>query len=77
MVGAPGPGGHNTGIKMLNAVNEDGNVIFAGGNTVPTDTGAGYATGCLFLHFDGGDGTALYVNEGTATSCDFNAITVA
>jgi hypothetical protein len=36
----------------------------------------GYAIGCLFHHTDGGDGTALYVNEGTATSCNFNAITV-
>jgi len=47
------------------------------GTTVPTDGTAGYETGCLFQHTDGGDGTALYVNEGTVTSCDFNAITVA
>lgn len=52
-------------------------LLQASGTTVPTDGDAGYATGCLFQHTDGGDGTALYVNEGTATSCDFNAITVA
>lgn len=51
--------------------------LFAYGTTVPTDGGAGYATGCLFLHTDGGAGTALYCNEGTATSCDFDAVTVA
>lgn len=48
----------------------------ASGDTVPTDGDSGYATGCLFQHTDGGDGTALYVNEGTVTSCNFNAVTV-
>lgn len=52
---------------------EDG-ITRAYGNTVPIDTTAGYAPGCEFLHIDGGSGTALYVNEGTATSCDFNAV---
>ena len=47
------------------------------GKTVPSDGTAGFETGCLFQHIDGGDGTALYVNEGTVASCDFNAITVA
>jgi hypothetical protein len=51
--------------------------LIVAGKTVPTDTTPGYATGCIFQHIDGGDGTALYVNEGTVTSCDFNAITVA
>jgi hypothetical protein len=54
---------------------EDG-ILQAYGNTVPADETAGYAIGCVFHHTDGGDGTALYVNEGTATSCNFNAITV-
>ena len=51
--------------------------LMAYGATVPSDGATGYATGCLFLHTDGGDGTALYVNEGTSASADFNAITVA
>jgi len=46
------------------------------GETVPADGESGYATGCIFQHTDGGDGTALYVNEGDADSCDFNAVTV-
>lgn len=54
-----------------------GNWLLVAGTTVPTDGGAGYATGCLFFHTDGGAGTALYCNEGTATSCDFDAVTVA
>lgn len=52
-------------------------VTRAMGKTVPTDGTAGYAPSCLFQHYDGGDGTALYVNEGTNTSCDFNAVLVA
>ena len=56
---------------------ERGNALQVAGTTVPTDGAAGYATGCLFQHTDGGDGTALYVNEGTDSSCNFNAVTVA
>jgi len=52
-------------------------IMLAAGTTVPTDASAGYGTGCLFMHTDGGDATALYVNEGTNTSCNFNAVTVA
>jgi hypothetical protein len=51
-------------------------LLRAHGDTVPTDGTVGYETGCLFQHTDGGDGTALYVNEGSVTSCDFNAVTV-
>jgi hypothetical protein len=50
---------------------------FDRGPTVPADGVAGFGVGCLFAHTDGGDGTALYVNEGTTASCDFNAVTVA
>jgi hypothetical protein len=52
-------------------------LLFAHGTTVPADGTAGYATGCLFQHTDGGAGSALYVNEGTAASCNFDAVTVA
>lgn len=57
--------------------NNDGDIVLAGGATVPADAATGYATGCIFMHYDGGDGTALYVNEGTSASANFNAITVA
>ena len=46
-------------------------LLFASGDTVPTDAATGYATGCVFSHTDGGAGTAFYVNEGDETSCDF------
>jgi hypothetical protein len=70
----PGPAASTT-VRAIYTI-EDG-ILDAYGNTVPTDETAGYAIGCIFRHTDGGDGTALYVNEGTASSCDFNAITVA
>jgi hypothetical protein len=49
-------------------------ILLALGTTVPSDGAAGYATGCLFMHTDGGAGTSLYVNEGSVTSADFNAL---
>ncbi len=52
-------------------------ILQAYGETVPSDGAAGYATGCLFQQTDGGDGTALFLNEGTNLSANFNAITVA
>jgi len=64
------------GFKTESFKAADQKTILDQGNTVPTDGTAGYAVGCLFLHRDGGDGTALYVNEGTEASCDFNAVTV-
>jgi len=50
-----------------------GNVLWGKGATVPTDAYAGFAVGCLFIDTTGGANTTLYVNEGSATSCDFNA----
>ena len=54
------------------AVEPEG-LLLASGDDVPADGTAGYQTGCLFQHTDGGVGTSLYVNEGSVTSCDFNA----
>lgn len=59
------------------AENELGEIVHCCGTTVPTDATPGFSTGCLFSHTDGGAGTALYVNEGTSSSCDFDAATVA
>ena len=67
----PGPAASANVIAVWTI--EDG-ILIAYGNTVPTDATSGYAIGCLFLHTDGGDATALYVNEGTASSCNFNAV---
>jgi hypothetical protein len=53
--------------------NRNGLKILDIGDTVPTDATAGYEIGAIFLHTDGGGGTVMYHNEGTAGSCDFNA----
>jgi len=67
----------NKGTDNVILTDGSGNALHAHGTTVPTDADSGYAVGCLYAKTDGGDGTALYVNEGSATSCDFNLITVA
>jgi len=61
-----------TSIYLTDAA---GNAVFAIGTTVPGDV-AGYAKGCLFVDTDVADGTTgLYVNVGTITSADFEAVT--
>lgn len=65
---------HFVDPKGILIANNQGNGIFAEGTTVPTDATSGYAVGCIFVHNDGSDGGQLYVNEGSATSCDFNAL---
>ena len=67
----PGPAGV-AAPKVVNKT-EDG-ITECYGATVPTDAATGYAPGCKFTHVDGTVGTTVYFNEGTATSCDFNAV---
>ena len=45
------------------------------GATVPTDGDNGFAPGCLFWKSTGGStGSTLYVNEGSLSTADFNAV---
>jgi hypothetical protein len=67
----------NKGTDNVVLTDGSGRALIVHGTTVASDGDSGYAIGCLYIHTDGGDGSALYVNEGTATSCDFNLITVA
>lgn len=64
----------NKGTDNVILTDGDGNALFAHGTTVPTDGDSGYATGCLYADTDGGAGTSLYVNEGSTSSCNFNAL---
>lgn len=51
-----------------------GKPIMVTGPTVPADGTAGYLPGCIFLkNASNGIGSTMYVNEGSVTSCDFNA----
>ena len=54
---------------------KDSKVRRASGTTVPTDADAGYACGCIFYLTSGNTvGGTVYINEGTSSSADFNAI---
>lgn len=44
------------------------------GTVAITDAGAGYAKGCEYTKTDGGVATTKYYNEGSTSSCDFNAV---
>lgn len=62
----------------INVLMRDGDnkILWATGTGVPTDATAGYAKGCLFIDTDvAAATTGLYVNIGTTTECDFDAIT--
>jgi len=75
-----------TGIKHGSATTDEvvlledglGNVLLATGTTVPTNTTAGYAKGCLFIDTNVAGGTGgLYCNKGTKTSCTFSLVSQA
>lgn len=53
--------------------NDRGHITRVLGATVPSDATAGYAPGCIFQKTTGTVGATEYINEGSATSCDFNA----
>jgi len=63
-----------TPVVTVLELDSAGNVMRATGATVPTDADAGYAKGCLFIDTDAALGSILYLNEGSATSCDFNVV---
>lgn len=59
----------------VNFYDAAGNALHCSGTTVPTDAGAGYAKGCIFIDTNVATGsTGLYVNIGTTASCNFNAV---
>jgi hypothetical protein len=63
-----------TGVTNL-LKDGSGNVLLATGATVPSDAVSGYAKGCLFIDTDVAAGTTgLYVNVGTTTSANFDAV---
>lgn len=72
--GAPKKVGTPTSVTVT-GVDSSGNITRCSGATVPTDGDSGFAQGCIFTYTSGGIGTTLYINEGSATSADFNAVT--
>lgn len=69
---------HTIGAETFKVymTDENSNILWAVGTTVPTDAGAGFAKGCLFIDSDVATGTTgLYCNKGTSSSCQFTAVT--
>ena len=69
--------------NALEELNKEAEIEFNGkildyGATVPSDGAAGFAPACIFIHADTGGGATdcVFVNQGTAASCDFDALTV-
>jgi len=60
-------------VRVIDYDNSD-KVLRASGATVPTDADAGYAKGCVFIQTDGTIGSTIYINEGSSSSADFNAL---
>lgn len=54
--------------------NSAGLVTECYGTVTVTDGGAGYAKGCRYTKTDGGVATTFFINEGSTSSCDFNAM---
>jgi len=64
-----------TGDITIYLYDEAGDILYARGTDVPADTTSGYAKGCLFVDTDVAAGTTgLYVNVGTNTAADFDAV---
>lgn len=72
-LGATHKVGTPTSVTVLE-VDSANNVIKAKGATVPTDADTGFAKGCVFIKTNGVVATTFYINEGSETSADFNAM---
>lgn len=65
--------GEVVGSIKVHAYGANGMALLASGTTVPTDTTAGFAKGCLFIKTDAGAGSrGMYENVGTTASCNFD-----
>lgn len=64
-----------TGDIRVMIRDRDGDIVRATGTDVPADDTSGYAKGCLFIdtNVDAGT-TGLYVNVGTNTAANFDAV---
>ena len=64
-----------TGNILVIEYDGDHNIRRAEGTDVPADDTSGYAKGCLFIDTDVAAGTTgLYVNVGTTSACNFDAV---
>lgn len=57
--------------KLIRPAGADGSLL-AFGISMPVDTTAGYAPGCVFIDYVA---AAVYINTGTVLSCTFKLVT--
>ena len=66
--------GTSADIKVL-IYDGDNNILLATGTDVPADSSSGYAKGCLYIDTNvAAATTGLYVNVGTTTAANFDAV---
>lgn len=64
--------GKSNGTVTVLIKDDDGKILMAKGTTVPSDGGAVYAKGCVFIKTNAADtARAWYENIGTTASCNF------
>jgi hypothetical protein len=67
-----------TGSITVYLRDENGDILFASGTTLPSNSTTGYAKGCVFIDTDVAGGTGSFnLNKGTKTSCTFSLVTQA
>lgn len=62
-------------VKGQAMLDPAGDICFAVVTTVPSDGAAGYSKGCYLIDRDASAGSQVFINEGSNSSADFNAIT--
>lgn len=68
--------GKTVGTVKVLMKDSAGKILLATGTTVPTDSTAGYAKGCIFIDTDVGAGSqGMYINVGTTAACNFDIVT--
>ncbi len=64
----------SAGVVPIPTLRSNDGIIGAYGTVVPIDGTVGYITGAVFKKTSGGANTSAYVNEGSNTSSNFNAV---
>ena len=67
-----------TGSITVYLRDENGDILFASGTTLPSNSTTGYAKGWVFIDTNVAGGTGSFnLNKGTKTSCTFSLVTQA
>ncbi len=68
----------NSQVVVPLMADPSGNLLLVTGTALVTDSGSGYAKGCTFILTNATTGSpCVYLNKGSATSCQFTLVTQA